>query len=440
MRIENTSSCIVSGGPVIKRRLSEKPAEARTKVLAAAPDLRPQIHAAGRTVRRFGRDYASALRDCRKRILCVAAGVAVSLAGITAISTYCTLGVNYYYKDQLLCTVAATDDAAAIIGSATRRAQHMGAPEPEISTAPKLALRSDIVNGEDAVNAILAASPGLSLARAVSLGGRTLFYAESDEVIDEALAAYVEKYRINDSAALSGEIEIKDQIVRSEELLSAEDIVTRLEQGDVLAVMNIVDLTEQQTIAHEVEEIADDSMYVGDSVTETEGSDGVVVMINEQVYRNAELLSSAVISSETTVEPVTEVVRVGTKPRNALEDGLSYPVRGTLSSGFGPRWGRTHRGIDLAVSMDTPVSAAAAGTVITAEYKESYGNLVQIDHGYGIVTSYAHLDIIGVSVGQYVERGEVVAYSGNTGNTTGPHLHFEVVNNGEYLNPLNYLI
>ena len=424
----------------MKRRPTEKLGEAKSVIRAAAPDLRPQIHAVGRTVRRFGRDYASALRDCRKRVLCVAAGVAVSLVGITAVGSYCTLGVNYYYKDKLLCTVAATDDAAAIIGSATRKAQRMGAPEPEISTAPKLALRSDLVNGEDAVNAILAASPGLSLARSVSLNGRTLFYAESDEIIDEALAAYVEKYRINDSAALSGEIEIKDQIVRSEELLSAEDIVTELEQSDVLAVMNIVDLTEQQTIAHEVEEIADDSIYVGESVTETEGSDGVLVMVNEQVYRNAELLSSAIISSETTVEPVTEVVRVGTKPRNALVDGLSYPVSGTLSSGFGPRWGRTHRGIDLAVSMDTPVAAAATGTVITAEYKESYGNLVQIDHGYGIVTSYAHLDVIGVSVGQTVARGEIVAYSGNTGNTTGPHLHFEVINNGEYLNPLNYLI
>lgn len=440
MRIENTSSCIVSGGPVIKRRQTEKLGDARSGIRAAAPDLSPQLHAAGRTVRRFGRDYAAALRECRKRALCVAAGVAVSLAGITAIGSYCTLGVNYYYKDRLLCTVAAADDAAAIIGSATRKAQRMGAPEPEISTAPKLALRSSLVDGEDAVNAILAASPGLSLARAVSLNGRTLFCAESDEIIDEALAAYVEKYRINDSAALSGEIEIKDQIVRSEELLSADDIVAAMEQSGVLSVMNTVDLTEQQTIAHGVEEIADDSMYVGDSVTETEGSDGVVVMINEQVYRNAELLSSAIISSETTVEPVTEVVRVGTKPRNALEDGLSYPVSGTLSSGFGPRWGRTHRGIDLAVSMDTPVAAAAAGTVITAEYKESYGNLVQIDHGYGIVTSYAHLDVIGVSVGQSVDRGEIVAYSGNTGNTTGPHLHFEVINNGEYLNPLEHLI
>ena len=131
---------------------------------------------------------------------------------------------------------------------------------------------------------------------------------------------------------------------------------------------------------------------------------------------------------------------MGTKPRNALVDGFSYPLSGRLSSGFGPRWGRTHRGIDLAVAMDTPVKAAAAGTVITAEYKPSYGNIVQIDHGYGIVTSYAHLDYIDVSVGQSVARGEVVAHSGSTGNSTGPHLHFEVINNGEYLNPLDYLI
>lgn len=433
MQFENTCSCIVSGAPAAAPKKNE------TKAGGAAPRAAATIKASKRSARRFVRDCAAVLRGYRRRVVCVMAGVAVSAAGVAALGAYCTVGVNYYCDDRLLCTVAASDDAAAIIGDAMRKAEELGAPEPEIETSPKLALKSRLVGGREAINAILAAVPGLSRARTVTLNGETLFNAASDEVIDEALDAYIEKYRLNDTAVLSGDVKVSDGIVRSSDLLSAEDIVSVLEQGDALAVMNTVDLTEQQTLPHETVEVADETMYVGDSVTETEGSDGVVVTVNEQIYRNAELLSSAIISSETTLEPVTEVVRVGTMPRNALADGLSYPLTGRLSSGFGPRWGRTHRGIDLAVALGTPVAAAASGTVITAEYKNSYGNIVQIDHGYGIVTSYAHLSEINVAVGQTVGRGDIVAHSGSTGNSTGPHLHFEVIEDGEYLNPLEYL-
>lgn len=109
-----------------------------------------------------------------------------------------------------------------------------------------------------------------------------------------------------------------------------------------------------------------------------------------------------------------------------------WPVRGTISSPFGPRihpiYGvpSFHTGIDIAVPEGTPVRAAAAGTVTFAGWHEGFGVLVVIDHGNGYESFYAHLSKLLVGAGQSVSAGDVIALSGNTGLSTGPHLHFEV--------------
>ncbi len=118
---------------------------------------------------------------------------------------------------------------------------------------------------------------------------------------------------------------------------------------------------------------------------------------------------------------------------------LGWPVSGPVTSGFGSRWGRIHEGVDIAVGEGTPVHAAAAGTVIYAGWMGGYGNLVVVDHGNGLSTAYAHNSSLSVSVGQSVAAGELVSYSGNTGNSTGPHVHFEVRVNGSAVDPLGYL-
>jgi murein DD-endopeptidase MepM/ murein hydrolase activator NlpD len=118
---------------------------------------------------------------------------------------------------------------------------------------------------------------------------------------------------------------------------------------------------------------------------------------------------------------------------------LAWPVSGPVTSGFGPRWGRMHEGIDIAVPLGTPVRAAAAGTVIYAARLGGYGNLVVVDHGGGLSTAYAHNSSFASSVGQAVVAGQVVSYSGSTGNSSGPHVHFEVRVNGSAVDPLGYL-
>jgi len=119
--------------------------------------------------------------------------------------------------------------------------------------------------------------------------------------------------------------------------------------------------------------------------------------------------------------------------------GFIWPVNGAVVSGYGMRWGRLHEGIDIAASTGTPIWAAAAGTVIHAGWLGGYGNLVVVDHGNGLATAYAHASAILVGVGQQVAQGESVALVGSTGNSSGPHLHFEVRVNGAAVDPLFYM-
>lgn len=119
--------------------------------------------------------------------------------------------------------------------------------------------------------------------------------------------------------------------------------------------------------------------------------------------------------------------------------GFIFPVNGPITSGFGPRWGRMHEGIDIGVGTGTPIGAAAAGTVIIAGWQGGYGNLVVIDHGGGISTAYGHQSQIIAGVGQSVGQGQTVGLVGSTGNSTGPHLHFEVRVNGGAVDPMGYL-
>lgn len=98
-----------------------------------------------------------------------------------------------------------------------------------------------------------------------------------------------------------------------------------------------------------------------------------------------------------------------------------------------------HTGIDIEVPRKTPVSSAQKGTIVFANWFSGYGKAIIIDHGGGYTTLYAHLDVIGVGVGQEVEKGGYIGQSGNTGYSTGPHLHFEVRMNGDYVDPLTYV-
>ena len=118
-----------------------------------------------------------------------------------------------------------------------------------------------------------------------------------------------------------------------------------------------------------------------------------------------------------------------------------WPAAGYVSSPYGLRFDGTefHQGIDIAADMGAPIVATADGVVTAAGWNGGYGNMVDVDHGGGIVTRYGHASALAVTVGQQVRRGEVIAYVGSTGRSTGPHVHYEVRVDGQPVNPAGYL-
>ena len=124
----------------------------------------------------------------------------------------------------------------------------------------------------------------------------------------------------------------------------------------------------------------------------------------------------------------------------AANGSFTEPAQGVLTSGYGARWGRTHTGIDIGGDDGSDILAADGGLITLAGWVSGYGNYVVIDHENGYQTAYGHCSELLVAEGERVAQGQRIARMGSTGNSTGPHLHFEVKVDGEYQNPLDYVL
>lgn len=219
--------------------------------------------------------------------------------------------------------------------------------------------------------------------------------------------------------------------------------ITVKQQAPVLTYEVVEKITYDKVIEHKVEEQNSADIYEGMTETQQTGSDGLSEITARVTLQNGKKVKEKDLVTTVKEEPVTEVVLVGTKERPPTVGSGKYiwPLKDsfTQTSGFGSRWGRQHKGIDLAVSVGTTVYAADGGTVVEAQYSGSYGNVVMIDHQNGQETRYAHNSKLLVKKGDKVYQGQPIAKSGNTGRSTGPHVHFEIRFNGEPRNPLNYL-
>ena len=148
------------------------------------------------------------------------------------------------------------------------------------------------------------------------------------------------------------------------------------------------------------------------------------------------------------LESRLQLVRTNVGRRNELAAATPsiMPTTGWLTSGVGgrvdPFTGErdSHPGLDISADRGSPVFATADGTVTLSEFSGAYGNLIELDHGYGLETRYGHLSSFKVKPGQSVKRGELIGLVGSTGRATGPHLHYEVRVNGRILNPLQLLL
>lgn len=211
----------------------------------------------------------------------------------------------------------------------------------------------------------------------------------------------------------------------------------------ILTVRATEKVTYEAEVPYETQQTESADIYEGYTELQQQGENGLSEITSRITLVNGEKIEEDVLVTTVKKEPVAEITLVGTKERPPSVGSGKYiwPLSGgyTKSSGFKYRWGRLHAGIDLATSTGSDVMAADGGVVTFAGYSGAYGYLVKIDHQNGMETRYAHNSKLLVSEGERVFQGQHIAESGNTGRSTGPHLHFEIRVNGEPKNPENYL-
>jgi len=197
-------------------------------------------------------------------------------------------------------------------------------------------------------------------------------------------------------------------------------------------------LTQEEAIPFNTQINNNASLPKGETKVVQEGRNGRKKVEYEVIKENGQVVQKKILKQEVLQEPVLKIIERGTKVIPSRGTGrLAWPARGPISSGFGQRWGKLHKGIDIAGAGN--VMAADNGRVTFVGWDGGYGKSIEIDHGNGMKTKYGHLSSYSVKVGDVVQKGQKIGVKGSTGNSTGVHLHFEVIKNGVVQNPLRYL-
>ena len=202
-------------------------------------------------------------------------------------------------------------------------------------------------------------------------------------------------------------------------------------------------VTRTEKLPFETETRKDDGMLKSQTKVVRAGVEGERTVVASVVRINGTESSRQILSQAVTKQAVNKVIAQGTKSvasssssSSSSSSGFIVPTSGYMSSPYGQRWGRLHAGVDIANDTGTPIYASKAGTVVRSGWYSGYGKCVDIDHGNGVVTRYGHNSVLKVSVGQKVSQGQLIALMGSTGNSTGPHCHFEIRINGSPIDPL----
>lgn len=258
---------------------------------------------------------------------------------------------------------------------------------------------------------------------------------------------YLSKYdvgAISSKSAFVGDVNFEDGLFLLSDTEKETTLNSLLDTVDVITVANVVSSkeTDYNTI-----EVRTSELVKGTTQVKCEGAKGTNQVVEEVSFLNGVETGRVTLSEDVITKPVDRVVLVGTSAsvqtaQNstvAHNSGFIFPIWDAykLGSPFGD--GRAHKGYDILADKGTPIHVAKSGTVIRASWYGGYGNCVDVDHGNGIVTRYGHASEFCCRVGQTVSAGDVIAKVGTTGNSSGNHVHFEVIINGNRVDPAPYL-
>lgn len=237
------------------------------------------------------------------------------------------------------------------------------------------------------------------------------------------------------------------------EALKVGDPLIIGKEEKAINVLTELEKTKDEIISYQISYQENHEMPAGTRNVVQEGFDGEETVTLKIIRMNGEELYRERTYSQVNIEPITKVIDCGTKvfkPTGSTGyaaagsvtsiNQMIWPTNATaISSLYGIRSSGFHTGLDINGEMGDPIFAALDGTVVSAGWAGNYGNCIVLDHGNGLKTRYAHLSAIGVGMGQAVRQGQTIGLEGSTGNSTGAHLHFEILINGSSVDPLLYI-
>ena len=307
----------------------------------------------------------------------------------------------------------------------------------------KKVISRDSITEEDELKENIKKTSGL-MCRACVLSindTEAAFFCEYDDML-AALNKILSKYKIDDGQTdFIENLEYEEKYVCRAKIMTPEEALDYFDSNNLLSVKTTLKTEYKAAVPYKTIETEDSTMYKGSVKTVTEGVTGESLICDEVIYINGEESERRTISEKTVTEAIDERVLTGVlEPPAGYGTGtFDVPVTGRFTSGFGQRWGRLHGGVDLAAAAGTQIKAADSGTVSFVGESGSYGLLVKLDHGNGYVTYYAHCSGFLVNEGDIVQKGVPIALVGSTGNSTGPHCHFEIRYNNEQLDPTEFM-
>lgn len=260
-------------------------------------------------------------------------------------------------------------------------------------------------------------------------------YQALENVLDE----YKEGYDESTTVEYVNDIEVKTGDFETTDVVTVNELIEK--SKDLLSISLTTNMVYEREIPYESEIQYDDSQTTDYSETIQYGENGLENVLCRVTYVDGEEVDSVTISSQVITEPVNEIVAQGTI--ESTTGTFIWPVPNTynITSYYGYRWGTIHEGIDISNGVtDEAIVASDGGTVTWAGWDDSgYGYYVVIDHGNGFSTLYGHCNSVYVSQGEYVSQGQTIAGMGNTGYSTGTHLHFEIREGSYKHDPMSFL-
>ncbi|MCF6094652.1 M23 family metallopeptidase [Microaerobacter geothermalis] len=252
----------------------------------------------------------------------------------------------------------------------------------------------------------------------------------------EYLGLIAEKYNVKVADILKNNPGLTEETLLQ---IGQEINVTALQPK--VTVKTVEKVTRRETIDYDVEVRQDDSMFRGETRIVQNGKEGLKIAEYKVTKENGDKINEELLNEEVIEDPITKIVIKGTKLPPAKGSGrFIWPTNGgIITSGYGPRWGEFHAGLDIAGAKDLNILASDSGVVEFVGWSGGWGKRIIIDHGNGWKTAYSHLSRFKVSEGDKVGKGQVIAIMGNTGRSTGVHLDFQILKNGVPVNPLNYV-